>query len=88
MLNLENWAWADCQLGNRAKRAQQFNLHGEKREWRKKGEEKERKKGEGREKRKGKGGKRPRKSNKRKNRKAKLKTCEKYFYIFRNSYSW
>ena len=23
-----NWAWAECQLGNRAKRAQQFNLHG------------------------------------------------------------
>ena len=31
MLNLENWAWADCQLGNIAKRAQQFNLHGEER---------------------------------------------------------
>ena len=83
MLNLENWAWAECQLGDIAKRGQQFNLLSEKRKSEgNKGEE------EGREKRKGKGGKRPRKSNKRKNRKAKLKTCEKYFYIFRNSYSW
>lgn len=31
MLNLENWAQAECQLGNIAKRAQQFNLLGEKR---------------------------------------------------------
>ena len=30
MLNLENWAWAECQLGNTAERAQQFNLHSEK----------------------------------------------------------
>ena len=42
MHNLENWAWADCQLGNIAKRAQQFNLPGEKRknEGRKREEEK------------------------------------------------
>ena len=31
MLNLENWTWTECQLGNRAKTAQQFNLLGEKR---------------------------------------------------------
>ena len=45
----ENWAWAECQLGNRAKRAQQFNLHGEKR----KSGGKKREKREGKEKRKG-----------------------------------
>jgi len=26
MLNMENWARAECQLGNIAKRAEQFNL--------------------------------------------------------------
>ena len=31
MLNLENWAWAECQLGSVATKSQQFNLHGEKR---------------------------------------------------------
>ena len=72
MFNLENWAWADCQLGNRAKRAQQFNLHGEKREWRKKGEEKERKKGEGREKSKGRGVWEGKIKRKKKNRKEKV----------------
>ena len=60
MLNLENWAQSECQLGNIAKRAQQFNLLGEKRKCiGKKGEEKKRKikKRRGREKRKGRGGK-------------------------------
>ena len=77
MLNLENWAWAECQLGDIAKRGQQFNLFGEKRKSKgNKGEE------EGREKRKGKGGKRPRKSNKRKNRKAKLKTYVKNIFRY------
>ena len=50
MLNLENWASADCQLGNIRKRAQQFNLHGEKRVkgkgGRKKEEEEKEEKGE------------------------------------------
>ena len=51
MVNLENWAWAECHLGNIAKRAQQFNLLGVKRKSeRKKGEDK---RGEGRENRKG-----------------------------------
>lgn len=31
MLNLENWAWAECQLVNIGKRAHQFNFLGEKR---------------------------------------------------------
>jgi len=30
MLNLENWAWAECQLVNIGKRAHQFNLLDEK----------------------------------------------------------
>ena len=47
MLSLENWAWVECQLGNIAKRVQQFNLHGEKR---KNGRKKRKKKREGREK--------------------------------------
>ena len=53
MLNLENWAWAECQLGNIAKRAQQFNLHIEKKKSEgKKGKRKEKQR-EGRAKRKG-----------------------------------
>ena len=48
MVSLKNWAWAECHLGNIAKRAQQFNLLGVKRKSeRKKGEDK---RGEGREK--------------------------------------
>lgn len=31
MVNLENWAWTEGKLGNIAKTAQQFYLHGEKR---------------------------------------------------------
>ena len=59
MLNLENWAWAECQLVNIGKRAHQFNLLDEKRkECSKKGEKKnERKRREGREKWKGGSGK-------------------------------
>ena len=52
MLNLENWAWAEGQLVNIAKRAQQFNLHSEERKSEgKKGKEKKNKeeKGEKRE---------------------------------------
>ena len=30
MFILENWSWAECQLGNIAKREQQFSLYGEK----------------------------------------------------------
>ena len=45
MLNLENWAWTDCQLGNIAKRAQLFNLHDEKRKSEKKKEKGKRKRG-------------------------------------------
>ena len=48
MLNLKNWAWAECQLGNIAKRAQEFNVLGEKKKMKENREEK---------KRKGKGGK-------------------------------
>jgi len=46
MLNLEIWAWAEGQLGNIAKRAQQFNLPGERRksEGKKKGRKKKEKK--------------------------------------------
>ena len=51
MLILEIWSWAECQLGNIAKTAQQFSLYGEKRKNEgKKKEEKEKR--EGREKRK------------------------------------
>ena len=52
MPNLEVWEWAECQLGNTAKRAQQFNLHSEERKSEgKKGKEKKNKeeKGEKRE---------------------------------------
>ena len=31
MFILENWSWAECQLGNITKREQQFSLYGEKR---------------------------------------------------------
>ena len=48
MLNLKNWAWAECQLGNIAKRAQEFNVLGEKKKMKENREEK---------KSKGKGGK-------------------------------
>lgn len=47
-----NWAWEECQLGNIANRAQQFNLFGEK-ERRKKGirgKREKKEKGENREK--------------------------------------
>ena len=50
MLNMENRDWAECQLENTAKRAPQFNLHGEKRVkgkgGRKKEEEEKEEKGE------------------------------------------
>lgn len=47
MPNLEIWEWAECQLGNTAKRAQQFNLYGEKRNSEgNKGEDKKREKKE------------------------------------------
>ena len=66
MLNLENWASADCQLGNIGKRTQQFNLHGEKRK--SEGKRRKEKRGEGRENGKWKyeesGGKRERKTRK------------------------
>ena len=83
MFNLENWAWADCQLGNIAKRAQQFNLYGEKREWRKEREEKERKKGEGREKSKGRGVWEGKIKRKKKNRKEKVNRhmWKRFIYI-------
>ena len=90
MLNLENWAWADCQLGNIAKRAQQFNLHGEKRksEGKRRKEKRGREKiGEGRENGKGRGGRKGKK------RKGKTRTariiyiCKKDLYIFRNNYN-
>ena len=56
MLSLDNWTWAECQLSNIAERAQQLNLHGEKRKSEEKREKKKKKKrGEGREKRKGMG---------------------------------
>ena len=54
MLSLDNWTWAECQLSNIAERAQQLNLHGEKRKSEEK-REKKKKRGEGREKRKGMG---------------------------------
>ena len=88
-LSLENWAWEDCQLRNTAKRAQQLNLHGEKRESegkkKREGKEKEKRK------RKRKGEREVKKGEKRKNRKnrkAKINRCERnlYIYIFRNSY--
>ena len=47
MLSLENWAWAVCQLGNIAKRAQQFNLHSEKERVKDKREKKRKKKEKG-----------------------------------------
>ena len=87
MLNLENWAQSECQLGNIAKRAQQFNLLGEERRSEgKKGEEKKWekiKRGEGREKRKGGGGKGVRKREKIKYRKAKMNRCmwKRFIYI-------
>ena len=57
MVSLENWAWEECQLGNIANRAQQFNLFGEKKSEEKRDKRKREKKGEGREQRKGKCGK-------------------------------
>ena len=56
MINLENWAWAEWQLRNIAKRVQQFNLLSEKRQTERE-KEKEKKRGEGREKKNGRGGK-------------------------------
>ena len=47
MLSLENWAWAECQLGNIAKRAQQFNLHSERESVKDKSENKKEKKEKG-----------------------------------------
>ena len=47
MLSLENWAWAECQLGNIAKRAQQFNLHSERKSVKDKSENKKEKKEKG-----------------------------------------
>ena len=49
ILNLENWDWVECQLGNIAKRVQQFNLHGEKRKSGRKKRVKKEEKGEKRE---------------------------------------
>ena len=46
MLNLKNWAWAECQLGNIAKRAQEFNVLGEKKKM-KENREKKKRKGKG-----------------------------------------
>ena len=63
MLNLKNWAWAECQLGNIAKRAQEFNVLGEKKKMKENREEK---------KSKGKGGKEGKNK-----RKEKLKSKDK-----------
>ena len=67
MLNMENRDWAECQLENIAKRAPQFNLHGEERVKEKK------KKREGREKEEVE--EKVKKREKRKNRKAKINRC-------------
>ena len=49
MLNLKNWAWAECQLGNIAKRAQEFNVLGEKKKMKENREKKKRKEKGGKE---------------------------------------
>jgi len=58
MINLENWAWAEWQLRNIAKRVQQFNLLSEKRKTKGKRRMKREKKEEKGGKRKMEGGKR------------------------------
>ena len=65
MLNLKNWAWAECQLGNIAKGAQEFNVLGEKNKVKENREKKKRREKEGVEKRV--------KTREKKNRKAKIK---------------
>ena len=50
MLKLENGTWADCRLGNIARKAQQFNLLDEKRKSEGKRERKKEEKGGEREK--------------------------------------
>ena len=47
MLNVENRDWAECQLETIAKRASQFNLHGEKRVKEKKKKKRRGRKGRG-----------------------------------------
>ena len=80
MLNLEIWAWAEGQLGNIAKRVQQFNLPGERRksEGKKKGGKKKRKKWrrEGKEKRRG--WRRRLKEREKKTNKVKMNTLSMY----------